>query len=64
MSLNYFVSTPSPMHKCVYVSMDRHTIDTKALPPCVSMDTHTHLHYVGSSHFKFNVSILNQILTI
>lgn len=64
MSIYYFVSTPSPMHKCVYVSMYRHTTDTNALPPCVSVDTHSHLHYVGSSHFKFNVFILNQILTI
>lgn len=48
----------------VYVNVYRRTTDTNTLPHFVPMDTHTHLHYMGSSHFKFNVFILSQILTI
>lgn len=48
----------------MYVNVYRHTTDTNTLPQFVSTDAHTHLHYMGSSHFKFNVFILNQILTI
>lgn len=48
----------------VYVNVYRDTTDTNTLPHFVSTDTHTHLPYMGSSHFKFNVFILNQILAI
>lgn len=54
----------TPMCTSVYVNVYRRTTDTNTLPHFVPMDTHTHLRYMGSSHFKFNVFILSQILTI
>lgn len=48
---------------CIEIHIDTPT-DTYTLPHYISKDTLTHLHHMGSSHFTFNVFILNPILTL